>query len=341
MIRRLQPYMVRIGPIPLLPALVICVLLFSGFTCHSTDPFDDDTGEAEASYLVLNADDGLADSFVTDVLYDPGRNGVWIATMNGITFFDNADSSLTTFGAEADVPSLEYTSLAYDPGTGDVWAGTDTGAAVYSENFGWSMFTDLLGRNIADIHVHSDGSLWFATRTGIEVFTATEWISYTVTDGLVHNAVNAFAEQSDGVLWIGTQFGLNSFENGIMMLYSGTLLPSQVVYALAVLPDDSVWAGTANGVAVNHDGAWTVTGTADGLPHSVVNALAYTGNKGLFAATMGGAARYSDGRWYSFGLPERVSAYAVTCVAGDPDTGAVWFGTRGGVVRYDPGNSQL
>ena len=68
----------------------------------------------------------------------------------------------------------------------------------------------------------SDGSLWLATKTGIEVFTADEQISYTVTDGLAHNAVNVFAEQSDGVLWIGTQSGLNSFENGLMLPYSGS-----------------------------------------------------------------------------------------------------------------------
>ena len=106
-----------------------------------------------------------------------------------------------------------------------------------------------------------------------------------------------------------------------------------------VLPDNSVWAGTANGLAVYHDGVWSVTGADDGLPDPAVNDLAYTGTEGLFAATMGGAARYSDGRWSRFELPERVSAYAVTCIAEDTGTGAVWFGTRGGVVRYDPGDA--
>ena len=336
MINLKHPRVLHIGPVPVLPVLIVCVLLFSGFTCHSTDPLDDDTGETETTFLVLNADDGLADSFVTALLYDPGRDGVWIATVNGITFFDNADSSLTTFGAEANLPSFECTSLEYDPWTGDIWVGTVAGAAVYQDDTGWTTLTDILGRYVTDIHVHNDGSLWFATKTGIEVFTAAEQISYTVTDGLAHNAVNVFAKQSDDVLWIGTQSGLNSFDNGLIMTYNATLLPSQVVYALAVLPDDSVWVGTANGVAVNDDGAWTATGTDEGLPDPVVNDLAYTGTEGLFAATMGGAARYSDDKWSHFDLPERVSAYAVTCIAGDKGRGAVWFGTRGGVVRFEP-----
>ena len=144
----------HIGSIHVLPALIVCALLFSGFTCHSTDPLDDDTGETEATFLVLNADDGLADSFVTALLYDPGRNGMWIATVNGITFFDDTDSSLTTFGAEASIPSLEVTSLAYDLWTGDVWAGTVAGAAVYQDDAGWTTITDILGRYVTDIHVH-------------------------------------------------------------------------------------------------------------------------------------------------------------------------------------------
>jgi hypothetical protein len=149
-------------------------------------------------------------------------------------------------------------------------------------------------------------------------------------------------------------------------------LPAHIVHSVAVTPDGAVWAGTAGGVArLGPDGVRTFTQAAGALPHDWVTSLLPDGNAVVAGTYDAGVARLEpDGRattladvgavWVNpngvfrvgdalvvttlgDGLVVRRGARTVTHRAGLPSDdvtavavfgGAVWIGTRGGLVRW-------
>ena len=115
----------------MMPALVLFVSLVVVGLAGCNDSGLDGNGGGISQFEFFNVDNGLADDWVTDIAVDYLRNGVWLTTKNGLSFFSNADSTFTTFGAETEIPDMEMTSVMIDF-TGTVWVGTVTGAASLS-----------------------------------------------------------------------------------------------------------------------------------------------------------------------------------------------------------------
>lgn len=159
-----------------------------------------------------------------------------------------------------------------------------------------------------------DGNLWFATAfQGLIRYDGTEFVTFTIEDGLGSNTVRDIIEDSDGVLWVATGGGLSR--------YSGESFTTLVQYEGVPFSFDSF------GGEGNHRQLWDVMQDRSGR---------------LWIATMDGVFSY-DGRTFSpFELPVVGTAQSseftpkmVYCVFEDRD-GVLWFGTDGaGVVSYD------
>ena len=108
--------------------LIVCTAA-AGCGDSSLDTNDTDTGP---SAIVLQTDDGLADNTVTDIAVDYVFNGIWIGTLNGISFYSKADSSLYTYGAEyTGIPDMQITSLLVEGGATVHGAFLEAGLADY------------------------------------------------------------------------------------------------------------------------------------------------------------------------------------------------------------------
>jgi len=316
--------------------VVFAACFLSGCGDSVLDGGDETAGEEVFS--VFTAGDGLADDTVTDVVVDNIRKGVWVATLNGISFYSSVDSSWTTYGAEYDIPNMEVTSLALDYLTGRVWAGTVSGPA-YFEDGDWSAMADidsLVHRYVTAIAPLTDGSIWFGTKGGLcrrDYMHA--WTSYTALSQLAGNNVTTLAVGAFNELWIGTTNGISVFDGKEWKLYGASVLPSLYINVIYRQSNGVVWCGTMNGV-VSFDGAgWSEYGVADGVPSPVINDIVEDRDGVMWIATDGGVAGFADGEWKKLNLPEEVANERMLCIASDVVNGILWIGTTRGVVRYE------
>lgn len=297
-------------------------------------PIDNTPVGPHALFTVFYDTDGLANSYINDLAVDYSRNGLWIATWGGISFYSFRDSIFTTYGAASDLPNTRITSLAINRGT--VWAGTISGVSTYAGS-AWDSLPDmsvLANTFVNTIAVMTDNSLWFGTRGGVSRMTsALSWSSFSITNGLSDNNVTSVASDAGGKIWVGTFHGVNVFDGAHWSSVVNTL-PSAAVQAIYRDSSGTMWVGTANGIASfkgNDVALWDIS---SGLPSNSINEFAEDFNHVLWVATDTGAAFFTGTGWTKLPLPDVAAGIPVNTVTSDSKTLSLWFGTNIGLVRY-------
>ncbi len=317
----------------LAPALMLFVLMGAGCV-SSTD--GGPTPGGKTLFTVFTTENGLADNGVTDIAVDYLRNGVWLATRNGLSFFSNADSSFTTYGAESVIPDLEITSVVVDF-TGSVWVGTVSGPAFLA--LGDSFFRtmpdagNLVNRWVTDILRTNDTSLWFGTRAGISVKKPTGWVSYSTA--LVQSYdITSLALDSLSRICAGSTNGVVVFDGTKWIFYGIGVLPDTKVNTVYNDNQGTMWVGTDSG-ASSFDGAtWINHGLTDGLPATGIFRFVRDHTDVLRAATSSGVYSLNGQKWQKLALPQEISGSVVTSLADDSVSDMLWIGTENGAVRY-------
>ncbi|MDP2983821.1 MAG: two-component regulator propeller domain-containing protein [Candidatus Latescibacter sp.] len=297
-------------------------------------PIDNTPSGPHALFTVFYDTDGLANSYINDLAVDYSRNGLWIATWGGISFYSFRDSSFTTYGAASDIPNTRVTSLAINRGT--VWAGTISGVSTFADS-AWDSLPDmsvLANTFINTIAVMTDNSLWFGTRGGVSRMTsAGSWSSFSITNGLSANNVTSAASDAGGKIWVGTFYGVNVFDGAHWSSLENTP-PGAAVQAIYRDSSGTMWVGTANGIASFQGNSVTLWNTSKGLPSNGINEFAEDFNHVLWVATDTGAAFFTGTGWTKLPLPDVAAGIPVNTVTSDSKTLSLWFGTNIGLVRY-------
>jgi ligand-binding sensor domain-containing protein len=163
---------------------------------------------------------------------------------------------------------------------------------------------------ITSIFEDSKGRFWFGSqKEGVSLYDGSEFIYYTVSDGLSDNQVRTIQEDQAGVMWFGTGNGITSFDGDEFEIHTGRQPVSPAITS------SSTW-------------------------HKEAGDLWFPGDGGMRKGLDGqGVYRY-DGRslsYLAFPLPHGVdeeNPYLVTGIVKRRD-GTVWFGTYPGVFGYD------
>ena len=297
-------------------------------------PIDNTPVGPHALFTIYYDTNGLANNNISDLAVDYTRNGLWIATWKGISFYSFKDSSFTTYGTESDLPNTRVTSLAINRGT--VWAGTISGVSTYTGSV-WDSLPDmsvLANSFVNTIAVMTDNSLWFGTRGGVSRMTsAGSWSSFSITNGLSDNNVTSAASDAGGKIWVGTYYGVNVFD-GIRWSTITSGLPNLAVQTIYRDSSGTMWVGTANGIASFKGNGVTLWDMSGGLPSNSINEFAEDYNHVLWAATDAGAAFFNGTRWTQLPFPDSVAGMPVNTLTSDSKTLSLWFGTNVGLVRY-------
>ncbi|MSU62494.1 MAG: response regulator [Pedosphaera sp.] len=145
------------------------------------------------------------------------RGSVWIGTDGGVARFEG--TRWTEFTLTQGAPGRRVTAIeSASDGDGSVWFGNQDGGLA---RFDGKTMGPVAQRNekfvpsaIMKIFRAADGTLWFATMTGVTRYDGVTWVSLDERDGLLPGTVDAIAEAPKGVMWFGGPKGLTRYQPG-------------------------------------------------------------------------------------------------------------------------------
>jgi len=203
---------------------------------------------------------GLVSNKVLSVAVDTGHVK-WFGTNQGLSIFTG--SQWETYTVQDLLPnnvilsiSTKFNGWNYLATRGGGVArlrydGIDgiTGASAIDTE--WS---SIASDTVNDVLIGSDEVEWFGTPRGTSRHkgsdTKTNWTTYRIHDGLIHDHVLAIAEDLEGGKWFGTAGGLSRLFNDQWQSWTtATGLAGDSVNDITVDLDGSLWLATNNGIS--------------------------------------------------------------------------------------------
>ena len=277
----------------------------------------------------------------------PARTGgVWLVGGRGVRRFDG-----TGLGQVIDLGTGIATAI--EAPDGSLWAATLLGGLVHAVGNTVTRVDDVpvavAGAAISSIAIDSEGHLWCAWSSGVDVgaagdwagvsrFDGLRWVSYTSQDATaLGSRVSTVSALADGSVVVAGDAGLARFANGAWTNL-GSVARFTAAKSVAMAADGTLWAAGVDPLDFTvwarriAEGTSTVYGPADGLPgtESVarVASIVATDNGVLIGTSMGIYQLRGD-RWSrlwpavsspSPGAPEGgADAMAVRTATGDVD----------------------
>ena len=289
-----------------------------------------------ASVRLYTEADGLPDREVRHLAEDAdGR--MWIGTMGGMACMEA--------GQIRRLDDDLVSALVVD-GAGQVWSGGDTGR-VYQ----WAGPTpraitvaeESSADRITGLYADGQGRMWIGTLQGH--FGWIEANRFTSLDAWEGDECRALLQDQNGVFWIG-------FFGRVPALYwyeAGQFRPVELAEAETIAyvnvlweHQNVLWVGTAKGLfALDGSSGQFRHFTADesGLSANGILALAADPQDAIWMGTSGGGVlRYDGESFQSIRLGPSALGNIVEAVLCNRD-GRLWFGTRAGLVAYQPSDT--
>ncbi|OGG46881.1 MAG: hypothetical protein A3F84_28385 [Candidatus Handelsmanbacteria bacterium RIFCSPLOWO2_12_FULL_64_10] len=306
------------------------------------------------TWTTFTTKDGLPSNYVGSILQDREGN-LWFGTQGGgVSRYDGR--TFTTFTTKDGLAHQTVSSILQDK-KGILWFGTPGGGVSRYDGKTFTTLTTrdgLASNGVSSILQDREGVLWFGTNGGVSRYDPSTklrtggktWTTFTVKDGLAHNVVHSILQDREGVLWFGTYEGVSRYDGKTFTTFTTRdgLHSSNIVSSICQDREGFLWFGTLSGVS-RYDGSTFIT-FQDGLPINYVYSICQDREGHLwFGTNGGGVSRYDRegrqsgglsgmGTFTTFTTQNGLASNRVSEIFQDRE-GHLWFGTNGGVSRYD------
>lgn len=286
-------------------------------------------------------DQGLLSS-QTGTVYEARDGRIWVGTIQGAQFVVG-DSVYS----DPNLKSLEDQSVIniFEDSQGGFWFGTASNGVWHYYGNGeidvYTMNNGLSGNQVRDITETADGTIWFATRSGLSKLKDGNFESYYMEDGLPENRIRDLEPdpQDPNILWIATRDGLSRFDGQSFTNYTADsgILDARI-RDLTWLENGDLWLATEGGVSRLRDGNFINFTTEQGLSAEIIYSAITDREGNIWFGTFGGGASLFLGSYFEnfdtdSGLPNNL----VTSIVEDA-SGKLWIGSYGGgLVSYQDG----
>jgi ligand-binding sensor domain-containing protein/serine phosphatase RsbU (regulator of sigma subunit) len=306
----------------------------------------------DEKFISYSEKDGIKGIQVLDVLFS-AENNFYIATEEGLSQFKKEGTSIkrlnyyTAKNGLNDIGANAIEKFEKD----QVWIGTNNGINILkgsklSEFAG----NDRLGsKNISSLLADSHKNLWIGTTGGYGKLSGDNLFFMNQEEGLIHDEVQTVIEDKKGRIWMGTMGGLVRLD-GVKYTDFNTEdgLTTLKVYSLAEDPAGNIWIGTFGGGIFKFDISKdsipiSVIATKGILSSNTINSLQFisdtlliSGNdKGFDLLILGKDQVIKKVIHYNINDGFAGGENNPNSISADND-GFIWFGTKNGLVRYNP-----
>lgn len=291
----------------------------------------------------LGTKEGLASNAVLAFSLDE-MNRLWIATVGGISIFDQAGRRMLYKHTD---PRF-YRPTALQANGDGMWIGTGSfGLLHYTPvDSALMQFTEKDGlphQHVRCLLRDNAGQIWAGTSGGgIARLSRQPFRHFDQSRGLAGNRVYALHEDRRGRIWLGVS------QNGLQMLDSSGFHPFTrdsgfLQIKCKTIAEDAqgnLWVGTeGRGIAVFDSAGMHRLSRQNGLPGDLVQTILPGDNGEMWVATLtGGIARVTrmpDGFFMvkTYGIPEGLPHLQVQTLHRDAEK-RIWFATQSGRVGF-------
>ncbi|MCK5562024.1 MAG: hypothetical protein KAJ51_15600, partial [Thermoplasmata archaeon] len=287
-----------------------------------------------------------------DIAVDPYRNYVWVATSNGIGFYDKRT---TQWNLYPNGIMIEFTSVTV--GRENIWFGTLINE-IYRIPFGpnnefWGLNSFNLPSRSEDNAIQdlefdlNTNKTWAATDTGLyhTLDPISNMVEFRINNEIISDEGNCIAINSDQI-WFGTDNGAICYNKQNEILKSYTTddgLISNQITGIEIQPtstnEDVIWFSTPIGISKLDikSNNWVDYTTKDGLGSDHVTSIAHHDRYGVmwFGTTNGlTSLGYTADNWRTLTTGNGLSSNALKTFEFD-ENGWAWVITDNGVGFYN------
>jgi signal transduction histidine kinase/ligand-binding sensor domain-containing protein/DNA-binding response OmpR family regulator len=262
---------------------------------------------------------------------------VWLASRRGLLRYENGE--FQRLGKTSGLP-VELIHRALVDQEQNLWLGTDVGlsALVPGPFTGYTQREGIPHPLVRAIAEDRDGRIWVGTRAGAAYQSGDHFVTASGTVELPDARIYALAPHGDGML-LGTRKGLVLWDGGVKRIFQpADGLPHEYVLSLAESGegDDedgaggATWVGTANGLALFHEGHFETFPSEHPLSSAFVVVLHRDASARLWIGLRTGGVLIlgKDGSVQRYGERHGLTDQTVWSLTED-SSGAMWIGSNG------------
>lgn len=237
----------------------------------------------------------------------------------------------------------------------NIWMGGVHGLYKY-DGKKYELFSDregFIGEAFMRIYEDKKGVMWFSTFKGVTCFNQEKdsvYNPFQEGDILFEKRISFFYQDEQNDFWFGYREGLVHFSNGVYKHYDERDgLPNK--YIPLIIPDQhgNLWLGTGKGISMFDGKHFKNYSTKDGLNSDTPYLMIFDDDWNLWVGTNKGLDKLTiDKETFDvtaikfYGKEEGFIGLETNSNAALKDNnGDLWFGTIGGVVRYQKKYDQI
>jgi ligand-binding sensor domain-containing protein/serine phosphatase RsbU (regulator of sigma subunit) len=314
----------------------------------------------DEKFLSYNEKNGINGSQVQDILFTDD-NILYLATEEGLLKLKREGNSirkLNLYTAKNGLNDVGVNAIEqFKPG--QIWIGTNNGINILNgtslEQF--SQNNGLDNKRINSLLADSYKNMWIGTSGGLYKLSGDKLFLFNQDNGLINDEISTVFEDKKGRIWVGTFGGLVSFDSKTLTRHDSVTisdfdavegLTTLQVSSLAEDPSGNIWIGTLGGGLFKYENGKdslpiAVTATKGILSSNTINSLLFisdtlliAGNdKGFDLLILDKNQRIKKGIYYD-------NTDGFSGGESNPDAivkdneGYIWFGTKNGLLKYDP-----
>ncbi|PCJ28791.1 MAG: hypothetical protein COA97_00165 [Flavobacteriales bacterium] len=282
------------------------------------------------NYIILP--NGPDNNYIRNVYVD-NRGNKWLATRNGVSIIDEQLNIKDT------IKNINATQVFVDANN-SVWCSTFGNGVIHLTDEGCQFFskeTGLISNHIRAFTRRTDGSIWFASKSGISKYLKGVFQNFTSKDGLNDNNIKAVLEDNEGNLFMGTDGGgLIKFTDESFISYTqADGISSSVVMSIIEDAEQNIWISTyGEGVCKMEGNKYINYNTSDGLGNNTVWCSLLSKDNRMWFGTSNGLSVFNGSNFKTYNIDDGLNAKKIYALNEDKK-GNIWIGTKEGLSVLD------